>query len=650
MSPPYPTQSQSRRCIQRYKRLYNQYLLVSTCTSSLNKLAYSFIDDKLINDQANINITSSQIRLLSQITSSCDRYYRRLSMSDDNTHTRHSIESAFDSIDSYDMSASYSQSSTVVPLIADQVALPEVAGAVDMLSYLPHHAALYYSNPACCIKPEFQSSDVLSVIKPKVKPKVLSTPDEYRKLLTLMKDKNMIVYVRDKPKVINGLFGVPKGDGKIRLIIDARSTNDIMNEPSYIELPGPDLLAKLTIDRHEPIYVAKTDLSDFYYRIRIPEWMRTYFGLPPIMMDGHRVYPVLTVLAMGWSHSVYVTQLIHQHLLDTETRLCHANRITSSNDSRLNRTRHLVYIDDLIFIGHDRDDIEYLQQEYCQRMDAKEFKVKRSKIVKPTTNGVECLGVEVNGNDYTIGVHPKKLNQLIHDTRQVLYNGSCTGRALAKLIGKWTWAMLLFRPALSIFDSVYRFIQTSDRLCFKLWSSVRYELECVIGIAPLLWSSLDNPWWDQVIATDASMIGQGVCATKDIPCATVVDISSSMDPIGIEQVLVDMKHNNSHWSTIVSSKWENNEEHINSLELRSIMSGIKWCLSYPSAINHRLLMLSDSQVSVAVLSKGRSSSHSLLRRVRSIAAHLLSSHIQLFIKWIPSHHNPADGPSRQCRY
>jgi hypothetical protein len=656
LSPPYQTHSQSRRCIQRYKRLYNKYLLVSTCINSLNKLSYSFLDEKLINDQANINITSSQIRLCSQISQSCDRYYRRLLLSDDDK------SELFSTIHSYDMSTSYSQSSTIIPLIADQVALPEIAGAVDMLDCLPNNISQYYSSSVNCIKPSPDpnpnSNSNPNNPKPKMKPKVFAEKSEYIKLLSLMKDRNMIDYVESKPHVINGLFGVPKSDGKIRLIIDARLTNDIFNDPPYIELPGPDLLSKLKIDQPETIYVAKTDLSDFYYRIRIPEWMKTYFGLPPIMMNGKKMYPVLKVLAMGWSHSVFVTQTIHQHLLNIETKLNDKDRINSNNDLLLNRTRHLVYIDDLIIIGHDRNEIDLFQKDYCIQMENKNFKVKQSKIIPPTSTGVDCLGMELNGNDFTIGIHPIKLNQLIYDTRQLLFNGYCTGRALSRIVGKWTWSMLVFRPALSIFNSVYRFIESSDRICFKLWTTVRYELECCIGIAPLLWSSLDNPWWDKVIATDASMIGQGVCATKQIPLQTVVNISSlnqndNNNNNHNNQILHNILNDddNIKWSTIISSKWNNNNnnnnsEHINSLELRSIMSSIKWCLSYPSSIKHRILLLSDSQVAVNILTKGRSSSHKLLRRTRSISAHLLASHIQLFIKWIPSHLNPADSPSR----
>ena len=67
--------------------------------------------------------------------------------------------------------------------------------------------------------------------------------------------------------------------------------------------------------------MAKSDLADYFYRFRIPEWMHPFFALPGIISDelgfqeqfgpGVLVYPCLTVLAMGWSHSVYLAQTAH---------------------------------------------------------------------------------------------------------------------------------------------------------------------------------------------------------------------------------------------------------------------------------------------------------------------------------------------------
>jgi hypothetical protein len=116
-----------------------------------------------------------------------------------------------------------------------------------------------------------------------------------------------------------------------------------------------------------------------------------------------------------------------------------------------------------------------------------------------------------------------------------------------------------------------------------------------------------------------------------------------------QQDLIDTTVLDRPWKTLVSAQWRS-EEHINSLEVRSISTAVRRVLSSPLSIRHRLLIISDSQVAVGALSKGRSSSFNLLRRIRPITALLLASGLQLFLRWIPSASNPADAPSRNFDY
>ena len=59
-----------------------------------------------------------------------------------------------------------------------------------------------------------------------------------------------------------------------------------------------------------------------------------------------------------------------------------------------------------------------------------------------------------------------------------------------------------------------------------------------------------------------------------------------------------------------------------------------------------MLVITDSQVPNGCGMKGRSSSPSLLRLLRVLAAHILATGSFLYMRWIPSLRNHADGPSR----
>ena len=72
-----------------------------------------------------------------------------------------------------------------LPLIADRVALPKVAGEVDLLAALPPDVAAVYSDPAQCLRLPEAKSKVSAA-------RVFASRVEYIKLLRRMVACNMI--------------------------------------------------------------------------------------------------------------------------------------------------------------------------------------------------------------------------------------------------------------------------------------------------------------------------------------------------------------------------------------------------------------------------------------------------------------------------
>lgn len=590
------------------------------------------------------------------------------------------------------LSAGYTKSSAARPLVASRISLPERAGEVSLLDALPPDVAKLYAaeHAAPCLRKPCESIDS------NVRAKAYGSHAEYIALLRDMDKKNMLTYTTD-PAMVVGLFAVDKPDGKLRLILDGRPANDIFAEPPAVELPTPDLFAKLQAPRGRKLWVAKTDLSDFFYRFRTPDWMHRYFALPAVdaaelgkdaEYGNIRIFPCLAVLAMGWSHSVFAAQRVHEHLLNSLERFNVADRITRGSDLRVDRVRHAVYIDDLVIIGLHPHEVDAAQNEYLHAVRIRKLPVKDSKVIRATADGVECLGIELHGTFLTAGVTPAKLSALCMATRAIIKRRIVTGRDLASLVGKWTWAFLVCRPSLSIFNAVYRYIRTADRLPFTLWHSAIVELDTAIALAPLIYSSIAAPFFPDVIAVDASSVGQGVCAittnaSLQSELASHAGLRSEQSAAHVyapapRSVHVDDDSNAAMAETkrsaaddaaavsldseravrpcaaavlsqkarvVISHAWLR-EEHINALELRAANAAMRWALSSPQSIGSRIVMLSDSQVAVGSLSKGRSSSPIILRRIRATAALLLGSGAQLYTHWIPTKANPADGPSR----
>jgi hypothetical protein len=112
-----------------------------------------------------------------------------------------------------------------------------------------------------------------------------------------------------------------------------------------------------------------------------------------------------------------------------------------------------------------------------------------------------------------------------------------------------------------------------------------------------------------------------------------------MDPTTMVPTLASQ-----HWSTIIQHRWRF-KEHINALELRSILLALIWITSC-KLTDHRITLFTDSQVSLGVLTKGRTSAHTLLSVHKTIAALCLAAGFALVPAFVPTHLNPADGPSR----
>ena len=74
---------------------------------------------------------------------------------------------------------------------------------------------------------------------------------------------------------------------------------------------------------------------------------------------------------MGWSHSVFAAQQSHEHTVNARcTLLRPEDRITTHTDNRLDRTRHLIYIDDVILLGPQRHLVAAAQDQYVGVVDA----------------------------------------------------------------------------------------------------------------------------------------------------------------------------------------------------------------------------------------------------------------------------------------
>jgi hypothetical protein len=184
---------------------------------------------------------------------------------------------------------------------------------------------------------------------------VYESPAQEFALLKALQQRKMCEFMPAKlykPKAVCGLFGLAKppppsdpGKRSTRMLCDERPGNaHHIRMPALQRLYESKLSTMSSDERHllRPLALdlphtstlsalppggltkTRTDLSDFFHFILVPDWIRDYqclprvraidVGLDPVRV-GTWVWPRLCTLAMGYCFAPLIAQLVHEFLL-----------------------------------------------------------------------------------------------------------------------------------------------------------------------------------------------------------------------------------------------------------------------------------------------------------------------------------------------
>jgi hypothetical protein len=208
----------------------------------------------------------------------------------------------------------YAAPAAALPIVADLIDLPKVRPTTRLLDVLPPATA-------ALLTPD----NVLRTNPPPLRagpPVALGERKEYLALARRLHELGMAraipqAHVRQSV----GVFCVGKAGKRLRLITDARRTNNDHAPPPHVRLPNPGNLASLEADR----FVAGCqDLVSFYFMLLLPDWLVGFFTLPRLRPEealslglppDHQL--AMAVLPMGWSWAVFLAEAVHLHILAT---------------------------------------------------------------------------------------------------------------------------------------------------------------------------------------------------------------------------------------------------------------------------------------------------------------------------------------------
>eukprot|EP00435_Cladocopium_sp_Y103_P040826 s373_g11.t1 len=125
--------------------------------------------------------------------------------------------------------------------------------------------------------------------------------------------------------------------------------------------------------------------------------------------------------------------------------------------------------------------------------------------------------------------------------------------------------------------------------------------------------------------------------------------SASEDQVKYHRLRASIPAKLWRWKTVAGWRWTGQPEHINNLEMRAVLTALRWRLERHKAVRCKFVHLVDSLVVLHSLSRGRSSSKKLRRTILRINALLLATRSQGVWTYVHTKLNPADAPSRRPR-
>lgn len=501
---------------------------------------------------------------------------------------------------------------------------------------------------------------------------------QYPPLLRKMDAGGMLAFQEYAPKVINGIFGLPKGDGRIRIIIDMRRGNLYFNPPPKMDMLNPAWIVEIVIEGGE-LAVGKTDIAQYFNKIEVPHWLRQYCGLPPAWSDEvgllgprRRVYPTLRVLGMGFSWACVVAVALRDKLVHPVLK--GVRRIGSCDSLRLGGDEDTLrgdFIDDDFSLATSDPPAAAVINAVKGALGPAGFPSKDEKDQMPDAARLvtEVVGMALTRDAWAMPA-AQKLRRCAAGLRHLLRAGRCSSYVLSVVVGNMGWLMLANRPIYSVLQQTYTFIE-AGLPTRPLPRTVLLEMRGLYALMPMLFQDLSRPPAGKMLASDASKEdggsgGQGVvvaeCSTDAFFAMQRHSLLAGWHTTHEEDIAAEKAGRpdldgrfaavapivaNAEWKIAVSKPWQYwTDESIHLLEMRGAISAIKWVARQPSLHNTRVPIFVDSQAALGCLAKGRSSSRKLNNLCRRAAAYILVAGLRISWIWIPTKANPADKPSR----
>ena len=571
-----------------------------------------------------------------------------------------------------------------LPVRADRIAVPKVAGTVDPCLWLEPDRAEVVGNLEKLRKPECEWEEIVHAFHQ-------VPPDEEDKVVRRLLETELPQSASGR-MLIGGLFAVLKNEQEDRLIFDRRPENATMHRLRWAKLPAGACFAKLLLGEKEYLRASGDDLRNYYYMLRLPRnWVKYNAAgrrvSPKVLRDygldasvPHRA--CFAVLGMGDKNGCDIAQAVHEGLLRRHGVLLPINTLQYGVHLPQGELLEGVYLDDLLvakrcsvdevipldgsFVPppaqvNDADVLEIkaaemaYQEAKLQRAEHKAFRLRTL---------FKAWGAEIDGIQGKAGSPLQVRQQLWHLLQKLVAGGWASRDLLRKVVGYLSYAFQYRRELYSLKHHLYKFLaRMKPKGWHRLPGHILDELRaCALHLPFAVWN-MRRKLNRVVTATDATPTSGG-CVSAEVSEelasalwrhtevrgeATRLDRSVMLELQAAApreaSLFASTVAECLHWH-VESSYMFRETSHINLQEARALRKEVIRMAADRFHQGHACIFLNDSFVVTGAFAKGRSSSYRLNGILRGMLPHLIFGRLALGIIWIETGSNLADHPSR----
>ncbi|OLP74447.1 hypothetical protein AK812_SmicGene46011, partial [Symbiodinium microadriaticum] len=579
-----------------------------------------------------------------------------------------------------------------LPVAADRVAVPETAGVVDPLDWLPPGQAAVVEHLEDLRLPEAAWGEVVVACH--------RVPQEHeanlaRKLLST--GMAQLVCEQDLPRtsdgklLCGGLFCVGKDEQHDRLIYDRRPENSTMPHLGWEALPSGACFVRLLLEPNEFLRGSGDDLKNFYYMLKLPSgWVRynpvgrrvdkavvREFGGNPA--QDYRL--CFRVLGMGDKNACSIAQATHESILKRHGLLKAEHKLVYGDPVPTDPLWEGIYLDDLLitlkvampseipldgsFVPPPPQDQD-LDMLHAKKAEAAYVEAKLPRALQKSFRAqvhFKAWGAAIDGIKGTVGAPMDVRRQLWWLIAQLVASGRASREALEKLGGFVAFVFQFRREFFCLLHHFYVFVaKLEPKKIVRLPGHIADELRSVALHLPLATWCMRSRISPSVLATDATPTSGGAVRAFVAPAlaselwrrSEIKGAAVRLDP-ECDQLLKAPPLEASKFAASIAPclRWQvvgsysfRNTHHINLQEARALKREVVRLAGDPGNMDLIQIALNDSMVVVGAVCKGRSSSFRLNGILRSQLPFLAFGRVHLALLWVETSANLADWPSR----